>query len=115
MTTRRKWTEQDDVLLRRMLNQRKENPSIAAALDRTVMAIYTRRRQLDLVGETYPPNVWRPALSTDQSPAPEDTSAVTMEDLAPETYPIPEDGFFPVWTKSYLWGLIKITKYRRPQ
>jgi hypothetical protein len=99
MITRRRWTPNDDVLLESMAKSKTPNHLAADLLRRTQIAIYTRRRVLGYYGDGYGPN--------DYKPTPD-------QDLASETQPGEIPGYWStVWSRSFLWGLITITKQRR--
>lgn len=108
----RTWTQADNDQLLALLEETSNNRTIARVMHRTTAAIYARRRDMGLVGGQYGAN--RPY--NDAPP----TSSDDEVTLAPETSPgrqhadqRPRGHWTTVWSRTFLWGHITITKQRR--
>lgn len=108
----RTWTQADNDQLLALLEETSNNRTIARVMHRTTAAIYARRRDMGLVGGQYGAN--RPYH--DAPP----TSSSDEVTLAPETSPgtptTPDRAvrsWTTVWSRTFFWGHLTITKYRR--
>lgn len=104
----RPWTQKEEDLLQDMAASGVSNDVAASLLDRTISAIYTRRRRAGWYGPGYSPNDINPAS------APRRDDEVPDEVVGYEAHPGEVPGYWTtVWSRSFLFGLITITKQRR--